>query len=197
MMHTPVGFITTLASKYLKTDINLPIPNEDLATLISLLNISTNDFVYLTITDEISLEVIKVSGGCGSLVVERGIDGTNPQTFPKGSCVSFRITPAIVKELICTHKCCVDECCVPVTVALGTLANGNVGVPYLSSIIFNGSTPMSIAVSNAAPWMSVTTGSNHVSFQGIPSVPGNYTISIAATNCHNDLVTTASTITIT
>lgn len=65
-------------------------------------------FTYMTISNAVDIEVVKVYLFDGKLLMERGIDGTEPTAFPKGSCVDTRPTWAGISELICTLDCCDD-----------------------------------------------------------------------------------------
>ena len=185
-MITPTGFQTALTDKLLIGDTDLPIPAADAAALSTLLG---DGHVFLTIQDQVGTEVVKVSGACGAFVVLRAQDGTAALNFPKGSCVAFRITPAVVKDLVCNTSCCDTDCCVDVAVAAGGLPNGAVNVPYSATIVFSGTVPMQIAVAGTPAWMTATVGTNYVRFAGTPTTTQAVTVSVAATNCGGAVVT--------
>jgi hypothetical protein len=193
-MITPVGFQTSLINKYLIGDTDLPVSATDLAQLTTLLG--EDGYIFLTISDQIGTEVVKVSGVCGALTVLRAQDGTTQLNFPKGSCVSFRMTPAVVRDMVCNTVCCEDDCCVPVSVAAGELPNGTVGRVYTGTVVFSGSTPMQLATANVPAWMSLHIGANYVSVTGTPPAAQVINISIAATNCSGAIATTTSTVTV-
>lgn len=193
-MITPVGFQTTLTDKLLIGQTDLPIPASDAAMLSGLL--SDTGHVFLTVQDQVGTEVIKVSGACGSFTVARGQDGTAPLNFPKGSCVAFRVTPAVVRDMVCNTTCCEGDCCTDVAVAGSTLADGTVGAAYKATVIFSGTLPIQIAVSGVPVWMTAQVGPNYVNFTGVPPVAQDVTIGAAATNCGGAVVSVSDTIVI-
>ena len=191
-MITPVGFQASLTDKLLSSDTTLPLSAASEAALTTA--IGDDGYVYLIVQDQVGSEVIKVYGSCGARVVVRGVDGTTPLNFPKGSCVSFRMTPASVRDMVCNTVCCEGDCCTPVEVAAGNLRNGVVSDPYADTVIFSGTLPIQIAVSALPRWMTATTGANYVKFTGTPPAPQTVVISVAATNCNNAVVVANSTI---
>lgn len=196
MLVTPIQFRTTLNNKMLNTDVVLPLTSADTALLTSL--ISDGDYTFLTLREPTGVEIIKVENSCSSLTVTRAQDGTTARTFPKGSCVACEITPAMIKDLICNYNCCDGECpCNAVTAAGFTAPDGTLNVPYSASFVFSGDVPMTLAVNGNLPaWVTVTTGTNYVTFTGTPNVVGNITLAVSATNCSGELATQATTITI-
>ncbi|EFG2981110.1 hypothetical protein M9M43_002156 [Escherichia coli] len=182
MLKTPVFFSATLTRRLDKADRALPLAVQDEDRLAAILE--EDDHTWLTIRDDVGAEVVRITHTCGGFVVDRGEDGTTPLNFPKGSCVRWEMTPAVVKDLICTHNCCDDECpCDAVTAAGIALPEATKGVQWHGSAIFTGSTPMELAVAGAPAWVKVQKGANYVTFSGVPAAPGEYTLSVAATNC--------------
>ena len=182
MLITPVFFNAALLQRLDKADRALPLSTSDEDRLKAALK--ENDHTWLTIRDEVSTEIVRVTNTCGGLVLDRGEDGTEARNFPKGSCVRWEMTPAVVKDLICTHNCCDDECpCDAVAAAGFALPNATHGVPWQGSAIFTGSTPMELAVAGAPSWMRVEKGANFIAFYGTPTAAGEYTLAVAATNC--------------
>lgn len=62
------------------------------------------DYTYGTITltrGSSSIEVVKLSLVRGSIVLERGLDGTVPGMFPVGSCFDTAVTHSWVKDYVC------------------------------------------------------------------------------------------------
>ncbi|HCL7555077.1 TPA: hypothetical protein N2X54_002088 [Escherichia coli] len=182
MLRTPVFFTAALSSRLDKTDRALPLNAQDINRLKAAL--AEDDYTWLVIRDDVGSEIIKVTNTCGGLVIDRGEDGTEPLNFPKGSCVRWEMVPATVRELICTHDCCDDGCpCDTVKAAGIALPEATKGVQWHGSAVFTGSVPMELAVAGAPSWMYVEKGANYIMFSGVPAAPGEYTLSVAATNC--------------
>lgn len=194
-MITPTGFQTTLTDRLLVGDTDLPLSASDTAALSLLL--ADGGYVFLTVQDQVGAEIIKVSGACGALSAERGQDGTTALNFPRGSCVAFRVTPAVVKDLVCNTQCCEIDCCTDVTVAGSELPSGVVGVAYSATMVFSGTLPIQIAVSGVPVWMTAAVGPNYVKFTGTPVVVQTVSIGAAATNCAGAVVSASSTFSIT
>lgn len=79
----------------------------DATTHDNLLDAMRNgDYTYGTISlmrGSTSLEVVKITLVRGSIVLERGLDGTVPGMFPVGSCFDTAVTHAWVKDLVCQN----------------------------------------------------------------------------------------------
>jgi len=193
-MITPVGFQTTLNDKLLIGDTDLPMSAADIASLTT--KLGADGYVFLTVQDQVGTEVVKVSGACGALVVERGQDGTTPLNFPRGSCIAFRITPAVVRDMVCNTNCCEGDCCVPVTVASGQLPDAVVGVEYTAAMIFSGTLPIQIVASGVPAWLTASIGVNYIKFSGTPPSTQSVTIAAAATNCGTTIVAAHDTFTV-
>lgn len=183
MLKTPVMFTATLNNKLPKDGRSLPLTSHDMDILKGLL--PEDSYTFLTLREPTGTEIVKATHTCGGIVIDRGEDGTDARTFPRGSCVRFEMTPAVVKEMICTVDCCDGECpCVPVESAGITLRSGRVGVPWSGAAVFTGDVPMSLAVDGAPPWVEVTIMANHVTFKGVPTGAGSFNIAVSATNCN-------------
>ena len=98
------GFISNLTAKLGDNDKDLPVFEEHLGILKS--KLGSNGYSFLEIFDGTQLEIVKVSIVSGSLFLERGMEETNPQTFPVGSCVKWVLTPQAVRDIICQMECC-------------------------------------------------------------------------------------------
>lgn len=181
-MLTTNPFDAQLAKPLYRGEHYLPLRQEALADLM--LAIPDGDYTFLTIRDRVNEEIIRVEHVCGTFVINRAQDGTIDSTFPIGSCIMFRVTPAIVKELICTHNCCEGDCpCEPVASAGYTFPSARVGVAWAGTVVFIGDTPMEISVDGLPSWASVSVGANYVSISGTPSGAGTFGVAVAATNC--------------
>lgn len=98
------GFISNLVEKYQDTNRGLPIAEEHKGLLLS--RLGYGGYTYLEIMDGTQIEYIKVSNISGELVADRGLETTEPKTFPIGSCVKWVLTPMAVRDIICQMECC-------------------------------------------------------------------------------------------
>lgn len=175
-------FVAQLSSPLEKGARYLPLSASDEAGLKAIL--PEGDYTYLTLTDPVGSEIVKVTNTCDTLLVDRGQDGTEDRKFPRGTCVKFSVSPAVVKELICTHDCCEGGCpCEDVTAAGYSFPAATTGVRWEGSVIFTGDTPMQMGVTGMPDWMQSVSGANYVVCSGVPTGAGTFTVSVAATNC--------------
>lgn len=194
-MLTPIEFTTSLSERLEKGVRVLPLFSKDEAALKAL--VPDGEYTFLTIRDLVGAEIVKVENTCDTLLVTRAQDGTSEKTFPKGSCVRFEMTPAVVKELICTHNCCEGECpCEPVKAAGFVLPAATKTLAWQGSAVFTGDLPMELAVTGAPSWVKMTLGPNFVAFEGTPPAAGTFVISVAATNCSGEVAVQQGTLTI-
>lgn len=98
------GVNTTLESKLGRLDKQLPIPLTPTQRKL----LAGGAFTFLTISNDVDMEVVKAYLFDDKLLIERGQDGTDATAFPAGSCVTSQPTWAGIKELICTLDCCED-----------------------------------------------------------------------------------------
>lgn len=81
--------------------------------------LTPSEYFYITVRNGDQREFMKVTGTDGNkLLVERGVDGTKPTTFQKGSCISVEWNPSqlceFVKNCVGNNKPVVDPqviCC--------------------------------------------------------------------------------------
>lgn len=99
-----VDFISNLTDKYEDTATDLPIFEEHLSKLRSVLG--TSNYTYLQIKDGTNVEIIKVQSNDGNLSVVRGLEQTSATTFPKGSCITWVMTSSAVRDIVCQMDCC-------------------------------------------------------------------------------------------
>lgn len=105
MLYEPyAGFISNLTDKLVDVDTDLPIHEQHLAMLRQ--RISNGKYTYLKLLDGTNVEYIKVSNYDGALVVERGLELTEPKTFPVGTCIMWELTPTAIRDIICQMECC-------------------------------------------------------------------------------------------
>ena len=179
-------FSAYIVDALLPGDVHIPLSAAAEADLKALLA-SEGSYVYLTIRDELNAETVKCSLSAGTLVLERGLEGTEAVKHPYGSCVST-VSPtvmAVVKDLICHYDCCEDGDCtaVPVSFGVPTAPAGTAGTPWLGSVDVGGSDPVTLDASAAPSWMTVRrAGRNTVLMSGTPPSPGSVSFSLYAVN---------------
>lgn len=178
-------FSASLNRKLEATDIYLPISEGAAADLKALLK-EPDDYIYLTLKDDVNLETVRVRNEQGTLMLERGLEGTEAVTHPFGTCI-MSVSPtvvALIKDLICSYECCEGPCPVEPVVCAGTALPeyGNVGVAFNGCVIFTGSSPMNIVMNGAPAWLSALQMGNTLILSGTPDKAGTTTFSVAATN---------------
>ncbi|ETD67173.1 hypothetical protein V757_11630 [Pelistega indica] len=99
---TVTGFSTTLNTTLTRYDKQLPIE----ITPMLRNKLKGGAFTFMTISNHVDSEVVKVFLFDNKLLIERGQDDTEATAFPKGSCINANPTWAGIKELICTLDCC-------------------------------------------------------------------------------------------
>lgn len=188
MLKTPIALSITLADKLGKDDRYLPLSESNEALLVAAIP-NEGDYCYLTIREPSGAEVVKVTNTCGVFTIDRGEDGTDARTAPRGSCVRWEMTPQQVKDLICNYNCCEDGDCPCEAVGAGgiTVPTGIVNQAWNGSAVFTGDAPMQIAVSGMPSWMKATVYQNSVQLEGTPNFAGTSEITVAATNCDGKL----------
>lgn len=59
-----------------------------------------DDYFYLTLTDGVSFEVVKITSKSGTnLFIDRGVDGTAALTWPSGTNAEFRVPSGMIEDL--------------------------------------------------------------------------------------------------
>lgn len=195
MLVTPY-FTATLINKLDKLDVQLSLSQADNARLLAA--IGDGNYTYLTIRDSTAAEIVKAEVTCDTILITRAQDGTVATTFPKGSCVRFEMTPAVVKDLICNYDCCDGPCpCTAVTSAGVSFPPATSGQPWTGNAIFSGTLPIELTSTGAPSWVTVTVGTNYLTFSGTPTGAGTFNIAIAATNCSGEVAVANATLTVT
>lgn len=93
------GFSTSLNGKLNAADGLLPIT--EARALAERLGA---DHTYLVINDGTGAEIVKAYAFGNEVKIERGKDGTEPKTFPAGSCVKWEFTQSAFNDLGCPSK---------------------------------------------------------------------------------------------
>lgn len=185
------GFRSYLTGKLLPEHTDLPIDKSSMGVLVS--KLGEGNYTYLTISDDRYYEIIKATLVCGNIILDRGVDGTTPRTFPCNAVVSFEIVPAVIRYMIC-NETCVECDCEPVKFAGSVLPQIKEGVAWEGSVVFAGSTPMTLGITNAPKWMKVTAGVNYLKLSGVPTSSAKVNISVGASNCGGELETVPLTL---
>lgn len=181
------GYRGYLGAKLDKEDGVLVLDKKSHGELVSRLS-KDGEYGHLVITDRRCFEVVKVRLDCDSLIVERGVDGTKPSTFPCGALLSGDLVPSDIRYMICNESC-VDCDCVPVAFAGSITPKLKQGEQWEGSVVFSGDTPMTLGVSGAPNWMKVVAGDNYLRLSGVPTSTQEVTLSVGATNCGGHLET--------
>lgn len=185
-----VIFQTYLTACLEADDLDLPVSKDSNNRLLSQLN--PGEFTFLTISVAPNMrEDVMLSNISGTLILERGINGTTPLRFPRGSMVMFEVTTAVVKWLVCNHDCCADEPCeaVPPEETWSNFPDGKAGIPWVGTVVFSGSLPMQIGVSSLPSWITAEVGKTSVVFRGTPPASTSaVSVSCAATNMSGKVV---------
>lgn len=165
-------------------DRSLPVCPEARDDLLGVL--ASGDYIYLSIIDDIHFETVKVVNDHGSLILERGVEGTIAVAHPDGACVKS-VSPTVIaaiKDLVCNYQCCDGPCdCTPVAFSGANLPGGSAGQPWHGAVIFTGDSPIHCGVSQLPAWMSAQVVGSTILLSGTPSVGGEWVVSCAATNC--------------
>lgn len=176
-------FSATLFDNLLADTNYVPLTERDKSRLLE--TIPEGEEMYLTISDSLYTEWVLAKNQCGFIVITRGVDGSEPRKFPKGSCIFFEASLPVIKWLICDHDCCADGDC-PCELA----SNGGMvlppavpNIPWEGTAVFKGDTPMVMGVTGMPSWMKAEQGVNHVRFYGTPTGSGVYNVVASATNC--------------
>lgn len=176
------------------TDQYLPL-NAAAAADLRMLLTEPDDYIYLSLKSDTDFETVKVRNEQGTLLMERGVEGTTPVAMPYGTCV-VAVSPSViaaVKDLVCNHKCCEGECPTDAVQYSGHLLPiGHTGVAWEGVVIFSGDLPMNIVLKDAPAWMQAVQTSNTLQLSGTPDVAGTTVFSVAATNGNGTNIDTKS-----
>lgn len=181
MIYKP--FRATLFDTILEDGNFLPLTERDKARLLTV--IPEGESMFLTIKDNLYEEWVKATNQCGFVLIERGIGGSTPRKFVKGSCVFFEMSLPAIDWRICNLNCCADEeCpCVPVTADGYTAPPATVGTPWRGTVVFTGDLPMTFGVTGMPSWMTASAGASSVVLSGTPTAVGTSTIAVTGINC--------------
>ena len=186
-------FSAFLSERLEATDVYLPLSRPAEADLVSLLP-GKDDYIFLTLKGDVHMETVKARNENGTLIIERGVEGTEAVLHHYGTCV-VSVSPtvvAVMKDLICNYSCCEDgDCpCVGVAYAGAVLPEAHVGKVWEGSVVFAGDAPIKMGIDNAPDWMNVSQQGGLMRLYGTPAVSGTVPISVSATNCNGTQIAT-------
>ena len=186
------GLTTLLVGPMTAAQTSLPVSPDIITKLI--LGLGATGYTWLTIVDDMNIEVVKVQLIAGGVQLTRN---ATPYAFPVGACALWEITDESVKDRVCNPTCVIDPACPCVAPTEGATAipNGMRELPWEGALNFLGTAPMTLTIIAAPSFVTYTIGSNFVKFSGTPTVSGVYSVSVKATNaCGTVTVTKAVTI---
>lgn len=98
------GFYSRLTKNITAKTRSLHIDDED--ELILLEHLKDGDHTFFEIRDGNAIEIVKLTNICDKLVLERGVEKTNPLAFRCGVGISFTLTMQGVKDTVCQMGDC-------------------------------------------------------------------------------------------
>lgn len=183
-------FSAYTTEKMAADDVYLPLCDSAKADLLKLLE-DNDDHMWLSLVDESRMETVRAINDHGTLILERGMEGTAAVAHPLGTCVRA-VSPtivALVKDLVCNYSCCEGGCpCTPASYAGSVIPEAIVGVKWEGSVVFSGDQPMQLAVNGGPAWLSVKAVGSVIMLSGVPNRSGEYYFSAAASNCGGTVV---------
>ena len=171
----------------------IPLCQQDIKRLSEVLT-EEDDYVYLSISDGWSYEVVKARVQAGVVLAERAVEGTRADRHGFGACVKS-VSPLVIaqiKDLICNYNCCEEqECpCQPIAVYYQPLPEATEKLPWRGEVVFTGDTPMTLIANNTPAWMQVERMGSTLILSGTPPEAGSYEFSVGGTNCNGTNVVT-------
>lgn len=106
MSYTNDYFAANLTQRLDSSGIYLPITDDARADLIHF--IPDGSYTYASLVNDTAMETVIIRNDHGTLLLERGWDGTTALNHPPGTCLRT-VSPTIIaaiKDLICNWKCC-------------------------------------------------------------------------------------------
>lgn len=173
----------------------LPVSSGALADLVKLLE-EDGSYTFASIKSDSTFETVRLYLSSDTLVMDRGQAGTSAVKHPCGSlvCLVSPTVVAAVKALICEYDCCEDTDCVCEAVAYAgaALPAATVDSEWEGHVLFSGAQPITLAVSDAPSWMTVTVEGGVVTLAGTPTESGTFTFLLGAANCNGTNVVVQS-----
>lgn len=147
--------------------------------------LANGSHTYLALWCPGAFEIVRARCEQGTIVLDRGQDGTSAQPFPVGACLEWRMLGAAVTDLAGQVMACPLPC-TPATIGAGAVApSGVVGIPYEHRIVISGTPPFSLGQVVIPAWMIVTLDAGEVRLSGTPDAAGTYVVQIPMYSCGN------------
>lgn len=102
-------FSACLTARIDADSVYLPLSPDAKADLLRI--IPQGSYTYASLVNDSAMETVLIRNDHGTLLTERGFEGTSPVAHPPGTCVRT-VSPTIIaaiKDLICTWECCKSE----------------------------------------------------------------------------------------
>ena len=179
-------FAARLCDRLEASEVHLPLSKAATADLLDNLP-EADDYAFLSLKGDVEYEVVKVRNEGGTLLIERGLEGTTAVLHHHGTCVNTvsPLTVAVIKDMICNYECCEGDCpCEAVAYAGASLPPAYLDAEWKGMVAFVGDTPMTLGAANVPSWMKVEAVNNTLMLSGTPHVVGTFSFSVAATNCN-------------
>jgi hypothetical protein len=177
-------FSASTSEKMEATDVYLPLSESAKADLLTLLG-NEGKYVFLTLKDEVNLETVKATVSGDTIILERGLEGTEAVLHPLGTCV-VSVSPTImaaIKDMVCNYQCCEGGCAVePVAFDSAYLPASYVGKAWEGILRFTGSSPMKLGIANPPAWMTVVQVKNEIQMSGTPTEAGQLSLGAFGVN---------------
>ena len=177
-------FSASTSEKMEATDVYLPLSESAKADLLTLLD-NEDKYVFLTLKDEVNLETVKATVSGDTIILERGLEGTEAVLHPLGTCV-VSVSPTImaaIKNMVCNYQCCEGGCAVePVAFDSAYLPASYVGKAWEGILRFTGSSPMKLGIANPPAWMTVVQVKNEIQMSGTPTEAGRLSLGAFGVN---------------
>lgn len=177
-------FSASTSEKMEATDVYLPLSESAKADLLTLLD-NEDKYVFLTLKDEVNLETVKATVSGDTIILERGLEGTEAVLHPLGTCV-VSVSPTImaaIKDMVCNYQCCEGGCAVePVAFDSAYLPASYVGKAWGGILRFTGSSPMKLGIANPPAWMTVVQVKNEIQMSGTPTEAGQLSLGAFGVN---------------
>ena len=177
-------FSAMLNGKLDKDAVHLPVSEAVAADLLALLT-DKESYIYLTIKGDTTFETVKARNEDGTLLLERGVEGTTAVLHPYGSCI-VSVSPTVIaaiKDLVCSHNCCEEDCPVtPVAFLAKSISDAVVAHSWSGAVIFSGTAPVVIGTDGLPAWMNATQQGTTLLLDGTPTEEGTCSFTVAASN---------------
>lgn len=116
-------FAAYLTDRLDASGIYIPITEEARTDLLHF--IGNDEYTYASLVNDTMMETVIIRNDHGTLILERGREGTKALSHPPGTCVRT-VSPtivAVIKDMLCNWKCCeAAEAAIAVAAAINTPA---------------------------------------------------------------------------